>query len=81
MEEVVNWFKSIKRKEKHFYICVDIRELYPSITKELVHKALEFAEKFCQITEEQKHIIVHSKKTLLYNKDKLWTKEQTATSV
>ena len=72
--EVINWFKSIKRKEKHTFICFDVCEFYPSITKELVQKALQYAEKFSQITEEQKHIILHSKKTLLYNKNKPWTK-------
>ena len=34
--EVINWFKSIKRKEKHTFTCFDVCEVYPSITKELV---------------------------------------------
>ena len=49
-------------------------EFYPSITKELVQRELNFAANFNSITEEKKHIILHTKKALLYDRDKPWTK-------
>ena len=53
----------------------DVVEFYPSITKELLDKALDFALSHCELTETEKEIITHSKYSLLiYNKDE-WEKK------
>ena len=71
---MIEWYKAINNKDKHTFITFDVCEFYPSITKELVQKALDFAANFNAITEEEKHTILHTKKALLYDNDKPWTK-------
>lgn len=67
--EVINWFGQITEKSEHKFIMFDIKDFYPSITKKLLTDALSFAEKHIFIIEEDKQIIYHSRKTLLYNEN------------
>ena len=66
--DVINWFKSIKNKENCKFISFDIKDFYPTITMELLSKCLSFAETKVQITEDDKKIIYHSRKSLLFDK-------------
>ena len=43
--EVIHWFKKIPNKSRHKFLVFDVENFYPSITKELSMKALNFAEK------------------------------------
>ena len=43
--EVIQWFKNITNKQKHKFIVFDIKDFYPTITKDLLTKYLKFAEK------------------------------------
>ena len=56
---VIRWFKSIKNKQNFEFISFDIKDFYPTITKELLSKCLSFAETKVQITEDDKKIIYH----------------------
>ena len=40
---VIEWFKAIENKQHHSFICFDIVEFYPSISQDLLNKALDFA--------------------------------------
>ena len=62
-----------KRKLK--FIKFDIEEFYPSISKELLQNALNFAAEHCFITNEEINIITHSRKTFLFYNEKPWTKK------
>ena len=42
-KSVIEWFKAIKNKSKSSFIKFDIVEFYPSISKELLSKAIEYA--------------------------------------
>ena len=42
--EVIKWFKNITNKQKHKFIVFDIKDFYPTITKDLLTKSLKFAE-------------------------------------
>ena len=46
---VINWFKNIKRKEACSFIKFDIVEFYPSISENLLMKAIEFAQTYAEI--------------------------------
>ena len=61
--------------DQNSFICFDVCEFYPSITEELVINALNFAAKYDTITEQEKHIILHAKKSILYNSDNPWCKK------
>ena len=43
-DTVIDWFKSIRNKHLCKFVVFDIREFYPSITENLLKKALTFAE-------------------------------------
>ena len=73
--EVIDWFKAIPTKDKHTFIQFDIVDFYPSITKELLDKAIEFAAEHTNISEEYKHIIKSTKQNLLYCEGKPWVKK------
>ena len=73
--DVINWFNNIDHKNSHTLICFDICDFYPSISHELLQNALKFASKYSVITDEQVHIINHTKKTTLYKDGEPWCKK------
>ena len=54
----------------------DIKDFYPTITKELLSKCLSFAENKVQITEDDKKIIYHSRKLPLSDRGNTWMKKR-----
>ena len=73
-EDTIEWFKNIKSKKNCFFVQFDIEEFYPSITKELLTKSLNFAKRHIDIPEEHEQIILHSRKSLLFTEDNPWVK-------
>ena len=73
---VTTWFNSLKNKEHLSFIQFDIVEFYPSITKDLLSKALDFASQYTRITAEERKIIFQTKKTLLFSNKQTWSKKQ-----
>ena len=65
-EEVLEWFRKIPNKGRKDFLQFDIVEFYPSISEELLDKALDFASEITQITELDKKIIKHSRKAFLF---------------
>ena len=72
---VIDWFKNIKDKKKCSFIILDVCEYYPSITKKLLNDALAWASQIVHITDEEKNIILSSKKSLLYKDDSAFRKK------
>ena len=70
IQEVVPWFKRIKNKEKSSFTKFDIVDFYPSISKELLTNAINFAGKKVNDT------IMHSSKSLLFNNHEIWVKKE-----
>ena len=60
--DVISWFKSIKNKQNCKFISFDIKDFYPTITKELLSKCLSFAKTKVQITEDDKKTTYHFEK-------------------
>ena len=52
---VINWFKSIENKQHSSFICFDIEEFYPSISQDLLNKALDFASDYDNITTDERN--------------------------
>ena len=73
--EVIEWFKNITNKQKHKFIVFDIKDFYPTITKDLLTKCLKFAEEKVQIFNDDKKIIYHARKSLLFNEEGKWMKK------
>ena len=74
-QAVLSWFNSIENKETYSFIAFDVVDFYPSISIELLNAALEFASDYDNITADEKHIVLHAKKSLLYNSGEAWGKK------
>ena len=62
-------------KSKCTFLQFDIEEFYPSISKDLLLKSLTFAEEFINIQENDKNVILHARKSLLFTNDDYWLKK------
>ena len=60
-------------KQKHNFILFDIKDFYPTITKNLLTKCLKFAEEKVQISNDDRKIIYHA--SLLFNEGSTWMKK------
>ena len=72
---VIEWFKAIEGKQHHSFICFDIVEFYPSISQDLLNKALDFAATYDNITQDEPNIIIHAKKSILIHNQQAWQKK------
>ena len=70
----VEWFKSIQNKESLNFIQFDIISFYPSITEELLLKAIHFARQYTVISDEHVNIILSCKRSVLVHKSEPWEK-------
>ena len=74
-QAVINWFKDLPEKEKLSFIKFDIVEFYPSISEGLLRKAMDFARRFTVITNQEKEVIWHARKSLLFGANSTWLKK------
>ena len=74
---VSDLFTKIERKQECTFICFDIVEFYPSITKDLLDKALDFASGFIPISQKDKEIIFNSRKSMLFGQGRELIKKGT----
>ena len=74
---VIQWFQAIPEKNKHAFITFDVCDFYPSISEQLPMKALDYASQFTTISQQDRHIITHTKKLLLYHQKSPWVKKHT----
>ena len=72
---VLEWFKNIENKNRSTFIKFDIDNYYPSINAELLDRSINWAKSLVQISEEQKEVILSTKRTLLYSGGQPWTKK------
>ena len=72
-QAVITRFKNIKSKSSSSFIKFDIVDFYPSISKDLLLKAINFAKSITPI--EDKLTVLHSCKALLLNKNDVWVKK------
>ena len=73
--DVINWFNSIESKKLCTFIQFDIVDFYPSISEELFIKAVDHARKFTDISESDYNILIHCKKSFLFNGNSTWKKK------
>ena len=73
-KSVVDWFSSIGKKHRHSFLVFDIVDFYPSISEELLRVSLEYAKQHTTVSEQEVEIIMHSRKTLLFDKNEPWVK-------
>ena len=75
-KEVIDWFKNIEQKKSKVFYKFDIKSFYPSITKNLLEKALALANEIAQpIPKKDLEIIYHSCESFLFFKGETWVKK------
>ena len=74
-KDVLIWFNSVDRKQSYKFINFDIEAFYPSISEELLIKALNWASQFTLISDEDRKVIFSSSKSFLYHKGEPWVKK------
>ena len=61
-DAVLTWFRNLQNKKRKTFIIFDICSFYPSITLEQMLKVLDWAAMYVKITQEERNIIMQSKK-------------------
>ena len=74
-QAVITWFENIKSKSSSSVIKFDIVDFYPSISKDLLLEAINFAKSVTPIQDKFIETILHSRKALLFNKNDVWVKK------
>ena len=74
-QNVIEWFMNIEEKSKYTFKVFDSKHFYPSIKETRLIKAINFVEKLVNITNEDKVIIKHARKSLLYDNSEPWMKK------
>ena len=72
---VIDWFKALTNKRTCTFIQFDIVDFYPSITEELLTKAINHAKQHTTISNKDLEVIMHARKSLLFDKDQTWMKK------
>ncbi|RUA05113.1 MAG: hypothetical protein DSY43_05320, partial [Gammaproteobacteria bacterium] len=72
---MLQWYKQITNKRDSSFICFDVVEFYPSISEVLLNRALDFAFKYVTISADDRQIIIHAKRSLLFNNGDQWGKK------
>ena len=75
-DSVITWFRNLRNKERLNFISFDIVNFYPSITEDLLRKAIAWAGSLTTITEEDIEIIFACKESVLYSSSSPWVKRE-----
>ena len=74
-KEVLFWFNNMERKQQKRWLKFDVEAFYPSISKNLLKKAINYARTMTSVTQEEEDIIHHCRRSILVGPDKtLWQK-------
>ena len=74
-KEVLKWFIGMSKETKTKFVKFDIVEFYPSITEDLLDKAIQFALQTNVLSPREIEIIKHTKNALLFHKGEAWEKK------
>ena len=72
---VINWFKSLENKERMKFIKLDIENYFPSINAKVLNDAVNWANAITEISAEEQEIIIHCRKTFLFDNYSTWVKK------
>ena len=75
---VLRRVKQIRRKDRCSFIQFDIDNFYPSISLELLNKAIAYAKTHTSVSDSELSIIMQARKTLLFHNGKPWSKKNDA---
>ena len=74
-QTVLSWFNNLEKRKKMSFFKFDIQAFYPSISPELLINSIKFARLFCDICDKEFDIIMHCRRTFLFNNGEPWVKK------
>ena len=77
-QEVINWFENTDNKERKSFFQCDIENFYPSISEDLLRKALDWAKTQTYISDLAIDIIFCARRNVLYDGEQIWVKKKNA---
>ena len=72
---MIKWFSSLQDKQSLTFLVFGIVDFYPSISEALLNQSLDFASQFINITHQDRNVIMHARKSLLFDQEKPWRKK------
>ena len=75
-QAVLQRFSDVTDKNDKTFIKFDIVEFYPSISEDLLSKAITFAKSLVTVTAHEESIIWHSRKSILFSETSSWIKRE-----
>ena len=73
---VKKWFMKLKNSKSLSFLIFDIKSFYPSITPDLLEKAISWGEKLVKISEQDKEIFREARRALLFHGKEYWKKRK-----
>ena len=76
--QVIEWFNKLEQKSKLTFLKFDIVSYYPStkiINEKLFQETIKWAECIHNFTSQEKRILEHSRKSLLFQNGEPWVKK------
>ena len=74
-DAVLKWFEEIPNKADCRFVQFDIVDFYPSISSELLTNSIQFAAQHVDISAETTDVVMHARKSLLFNNNNTWIKK------
>ena len=76
-KEAISWFANLQEKSKLLFIKFDIEAYFPSISRILLSKAIDFVRSFDFLTEFEEELIMHCRRGVtIGNNGEIWLKAQ-----
>ena len=75
-DAVVTWFQNIENKDISLFIKFGIVNFYPSISNNFLINANKFAKSITPTDDKIIKTILHTRKSLLFNKNEVWAKKR-----
>ena len=75
-DAVVTWFQNIENKDISLFIKFGIVNFHPSISNNFLINANKFAKSITPIDDKIIKTILHTRKSLLFNKNEVWAKKR-----
>ena len=77
-DAVIRWFSEQPDKQKLHFLVADIKAFYPNISETLLKNSLNWASSHTVVTEDERKIILHARRSLLYFRGSPWVKKENA---
>ena len=76
-KEAIDWFKNLENKSNLCFLKFDIDSYFPSISKELLQKALDFVLEYDYLTDTERDLIIHCRRSVLVGPNgEIWIKTE-----